>query len=97
VTFTRRSTLSEVAGGVARALADAGIRGVLTGGACATLYTRGVYQSADLDFVLQSAVTLRHPIDLDIVRAWSNTEGHGSEFEEFRRELQRARQRRSRR
>jgi hypothetical protein len=29
----------------------------LTGGACATLYTRGVYQSSDLDFVIQSAAT----------------------------------------
>jgi hypothetical protein len=184
VTLTSRSSLSEVAGAVSRALADAGIRAVLTGGACATLYTRGAYQSADLDFVLQSAVkqtrldaalaavgfsrrgdhyvhprarflvefprgplaigsdsriqpvvyrvrrhvvlalsptdscrdrlaafyfwsdrqslktavqiALRHPIDLDIVRAWSDAEGHGSEFEEFRTELQRARRRRSR-
>jgi hypothetical protein len=30
---------------------------VLTGGACATLYSEGKYQSFDLDFVLQSATT----------------------------------------
>ena len=54
---TRRSSLSEVAACVATALSAGGIRGVLTGGACATLYTRGVYQSSDLDFVIQSAAT----------------------------------------
>jgi hypothetical protein len=57
VKVTRRSTLSEVAACVATALAESGIRCVLTGGACATLYTRGVYQSSDLDFVIQSAAT----------------------------------------
>lgn len=30
----------------------AGIRAVLTGGACANLYSGGVYQSSDADFVL---------------------------------------------
>jgi hypothetical protein len=51
------STLEDVAGCVGKALADAGIRAVLTGGACATLYTRGTYQSEDLDFILQSGVS----------------------------------------
>lgn len=55
--IVRRSTLSEVAACVATALAEGGIRCVLTGGACATLYTRGIYQSSDLDFVIQSAAT----------------------------------------
>ena len=40
---------------VAEALGTAGIRAVLTGGACATIHTRGEYQSEDLDFVIQSA------------------------------------------
>ena len=52
-----RSSLPEVVACVATALADAKIRAVLTGGACATLYSRGEYQSSDLDFILQSAVT----------------------------------------
>ncbi len=58
--LTKRSSLAEVAGCVAEALARDGIRAVLTGGACATLYTEGEYQSFDLDFVLQSATTVRN-------------------------------------
>jgi hypothetical protein len=44
-----------VAGAIAEALRDAGIRAVLTGGGCATIYTAGEYQSEDLDFILQAA------------------------------------------
>ena len=40
-------------------MARAGIKAVLTGGACASLYSRGEYQSSDLDFILQSAVSRR--------------------------------------
>jgi hypothetical protein len=54
--ITARSTLVQVAACVARALSRAKIRAVLTGGACATLYSKGEYQSSDLDFVLQSSV-----------------------------------------
>jgi hypothetical protein len=43
-------------------MAKAGIEAVLTGGACASLYTRGAYKSSDLDFVLRSAVS-RHTLD----------------------------------
>lgn len=57
--LTARSNLAEVAACVAEALARAGIRAVLTGGACATLYSGGKYQSFDLDFILQSATTPR--------------------------------------
>jgi hypothetical protein len=46
-----------VAACVAHALRGSGIRAVLTGGACASLHSRGRYQSSDLDFILQSAVT----------------------------------------
>lgn len=59
LSITERSRLSEVAACVAKVLEEAGIRAVLSGGACASLYTRGAYQSSDLDFVLQSAVTTR--------------------------------------
>ena len=55
--LTSRSSLAEVAACVAQALARAKIRAVLTGGACATIYSKGEYQSSDLDFVLQSAIT----------------------------------------
>lgn len=61
---TARSGLAEVAACVARTLARAKIRAVLTGGACATLYSKGEYQSSDLDFILQSAVSHR---ELDTV------------------------------
>ena len=53
------SSLADVAAVVAAVLARSGIRAVLTGGACATLYTGGQYQSSDLDFVLQSVATRR--------------------------------------
>lgn len=39
------------------ALAESGIHAVLTGGACATLYSRGAYQSHDLDFIVPDTST----------------------------------------
>lgn len=42
-----------MAAAVAGALAGAGVDAVLTGGACAALFTDGAYQSFDLDFVLR--------------------------------------------
>jgi len=57
MTLTACSTLASVAACVAEGLARSGIRAVLTGGGCATLYTEGEYQSFDLDFILQSATT----------------------------------------
>lgn len=62
MSLTRRSTLAEVVLHVAGALASNGIYAVLTGGACASLYSEGEYTSLDLDFVLQNAVT---PAGLD--------------------------------
>jgi hypothetical protein len=59
VRLSGRSSLGAVASCVAAAMARAGIKAVLTGGACASLYSRGAYQSSDLDFVLQSAVSRR--------------------------------------
>jgi hypothetical protein len=47
-----RSSLAEVAEAVGGALGEAGIDAVLTGGACATIYSDGAYQSFDLDFIL---------------------------------------------
>ena len=42
---------------VGAALQRHGIEAVLTGGACAALYTRGAYQSVDMDFVLAGSTT----------------------------------------
>lgn len=56
--LTAGSSLADVAACVARSLAGARIRAVLSGGACASLYSRGEYQSSDLDFILQSTVTV---------------------------------------
>jgi hypothetical protein len=54
----RRSvSLAAIAVRVGDGLRRHGIRAVLTGGACASLHSRGTYQSADMDFVLLSAVT----------------------------------------
>lgn len=55
--LSKRSGMADVARCVAMALRSAGIRAVLTGGACASLYTRGGYQSSDLDFIIQNAVS----------------------------------------
>lgn len=50
--LSAKSSLADVAISVGDALRRAGIRGVLTGGACAHLYTAGTYVSVDVDFVL---------------------------------------------
>lgn len=57
MTITRRSSLLDVVRIVSSALADAGIRAVLTGGASASVHTDGAYLSHDLDFILQSVTT----------------------------------------
>lgn len=62
--LSRRSSLGRVAACVWAALNRAGIRAVLSGGACASLYSRGAYQSSDLDFILQTATSSR---DLDSI------------------------------
>ena len=51
------STLDEIAAAVGSALKKAEINAVLTGGACATLYSGGEYQSVDLDFILSGGVS----------------------------------------
>jgi hypothetical protein len=53
--LTKTSSIGAVAAAVSGVLAEAGIRAVLTGGGCASLYSGGLYQSADLDFILQPA------------------------------------------
>ncbi len=54
--LTARSTLADVARCVSEALERAGIRAVLTGGACVHIYTKGRISSGDLDFVIQGEV-----------------------------------------
>jgi hypothetical protein len=54
--LSARSTLADVARCVSAALGRAGIRAVLTGGACVHLYTKGRVASGDLDFVIQGDV-----------------------------------------
>lgn len=55
MSLTANSTLAAVARAVAEALENARIRAVLTGGACASIHSGGVYVSEDLDFLIQSA------------------------------------------
>ena len=55
VSISADSTLAEVALTVAAALTRHGIRAVLTGGACVSIYTDGAYVSQDADFVIQTA------------------------------------------
>lgn len=54
MTIGPRSTIADVAAAVSAALESAGFRAVLTGGACATIYSAGAYQSHDLDFILEA-------------------------------------------
>ena len=57
VILDRRSRLPTVAAAVGAALARHQIRAVLTGGACASLHTRGRYLSRDMDFILIGTTT----------------------------------------
>jgi hypothetical protein len=52
-----RSTLATVAVVVGDALRRHGVRAVLTGGACASFYTRGGYESRDMGFVVVGGAT----------------------------------------
>ena len=60
--LSKRSSLADVAVATGDALRRAGIRAVLTGGACANLYSGGIYQSSDADFVLVGPYST-HDID----------------------------------
>jgi hypothetical protein len=66
VTLSGRSSLGAVAAAVAGALRSEGISAVLTGGACAALYSEGAYHSKDLDFIVVGDVTQR---DMDTAMA----------------------------
>jgi hypothetical protein len=63
VKLTARSGLGAVATVVGDALRRAGIHAVLTGGACAHLYTAGRHQSVDADFIVGSPAS-RAEVDL---------------------------------
>jgi hypothetical protein len=54
VAITRRSSIADVAAVVATALRAAGFDAVLTGGACAAIYSAGAYVSHDLDFIIRA-------------------------------------------
>ena len=57
MTLSRRSSLGAVAAAVAAGLRGQGIDAVLTGGACASIYSEGAYHSRDLDFVVVGSVS----------------------------------------
>ena len=52
--LTKRSTIGDVAAIVGSALRSAGFDAVLTGGACAAIYSAGAYISHDLDFIIRA-------------------------------------------
>ena len=52
--ITRRSKIGDVAAVVATALRAAGFDAILTGGACAAIYSAGAYVSHDLDFIIRA-------------------------------------------
>lgn len=57
IRLDRRSTLLDVIAVVSAALERAGIDAVLTGGASATVHSRGAYLSHDLDFIVRRGAT----------------------------------------
>lgn len=57
MSLTAKSTIRDVIAAVSRALEAAGIRAVVVGGACATVYSGGHYMSEDLDLILHSDPT----------------------------------------
>jgi hypothetical protein len=59
VKLTAKSTIRDAIAAVSTALEKAGIKAVLVGGACATVYSGETYQSEDLDLILKSAPTQR--------------------------------------
>jgi hypothetical protein len=63
MTLTANSTLPEVALTVGAELERRGIRAVLTGGACVSVYTDGTYLSQDADFVIESAAVRQKQLD----------------------------------
>jgi hypothetical protein len=63
------------------ALSAAGIRAVLTGGACASLYSRGRYESSDLDFIIQGTVSVEQ---LDAAMASIEYRRVGNQYEHAR-------------
>lgn len=75
--LTKRSSLKEVAGCVSEALAAAGLRAVLSGGGCASIHSRGAYQSADLDFILQRRAA---PEQLDGAMADAGFRRRGNQY-----------------
>jgi hypothetical protein len=56
--ITAETSLETIAVEVGAALARRGISAVLTGGACAGIYSGGLYSSQDVDFVLEGRVDL---------------------------------------
>ena len=63
--LTARSGLGTVATVAGDALRRAGIHAVLTGGACANVYTGGRHQSVDADFIVSSPAS-RADVDLSM-------------------------------
>jgi len=74
VKITRESTLEDVLLAVGRALDDRGIRAVLTGGGCATIYSGGRSVSKDLDFILETRVR-QQDLDAALTSAGFHREG----------------------
>jgi hypothetical protein len=56
VKLDEKSTVATVALAVGSTLLERGLRAVLTGGACVSLYTKSVYHSKDVDFILPASV-----------------------------------------
>ncbi|HMB71373.1 MAG TPA: hypothetical protein VKU85_18845 [bacterium] len=84
MTLEEGSTVSAVALAVGSTLLGQGIRAVLTGGACVSIYTRGAYHSKDVDFVLPPSVRRE---ELDNAMATAGFARQGDRYEHPRTPL----------
>ena len=57
MTLSRHSTLREVVQAISASLRRHRIEAILTGGACASLHSKGDYLSHDLDYIIRNVVT----------------------------------------
>lgn len=87
---------------VGDSLRRAGIRAVLTGGACACVHSHGAHSSFDVDLVLAEPCeadalerALRNRLGYSRIRAWSDEEGDLDRHQESLAELTRRRRSRA--
>lgn len=89
--LTPKSTLADVAIAVGDALRRAGIRGVLTGGACRDRLAAYFHWNDRQSLEVALEIAIRNRVNLGKVKRWSEAEGNADRFQMFQAELRRRR------